>query len=318
MSLPALAAFAITAIALTFLKRSPLRRLMEDVPNQRSLHGTIVPRIGGVGILLGVATAWGMVSPADRLLEIVAISYLLLFAVSFADDVRSMPIGARLVTHFLVAALWTYSIGGSPWWALAFGFLLLVWSINLYNFMDGSDGLAGGMTVIGFATYAVAAYLGRDVPMAALCGSVSAAALAFLLFNFHPASLFLGDSGSIPLGFLSAAMGWYGVSHELWPLSLPILTFFPFLFDATYTLVRRVIRGDRVWLPHREHLYQRVVRSGLGHRKVAIVSYTLMFCSAITGLLILRAGTMMHLIVVSVVTIGALMFATASDRRLKA
>lgn len=290
---------------------------MSDVPNERSLHTNIVPRIGGLGMLIGLAAAWSWLPVTDELLGLATIGYLALFAVSFADDVRSMPIVARLATHSVVAASWSLFVGG-PWWVLFAGFLFVVWSINLYNFMDGSDGLAGGMAVVGFGTYAWAAYIGGDLTLAALCGSVAAAGAGFLLFNFHPASLFLGDSGSIPLGFLAATFGWYGAHRGLWTLTLPILAFFPFYFDATYTLVRRLVRGERFWLPHREHLYQRAIRSGLGHRAVALATYALMIVTAGVGLATLQARHDTRIAMLAATTLLALAIAVLVDRRFKA
>lgn len=316
MTLPLLLAFVTTALALALLQRSPLGLRMGDVPNERSLHQRVIPRIGGVGMLAGLAAAWSALPDSTAVLAWAAAGYLALFVVSVADDARSLPIVARLTVHLAVAAAWCWAIGG-PAWALVIGLLIVVWSINLYNFMDGSDGLAGGMTVIGFATYAFAAFLGGDSVTATLCGAVTAAALAFLLFNFHPASLFLGDSGSIPLGFLAGVIGWYGIATGLWPWSLPVLAFFPFLFDASYTLLRRILRSERPWKAHREHLYQRAVRGGLGHRNVALGAYVVMSCTAVAGLASMSSPEAVRMAVVALAVAAGLWLGTRIDRRLR-
>jgi UDP-N-acetylmuramyl pentapeptide phosphotransferase/UDP-N-acetylglucosamine-1-phosphate transferase len=150
--------------------------------------------------------------------------------------------------------------------------------------MDGSDGLAGGMAVIGFATYAIAAQRAGDAPLGALSISLSAASLAFLVHNFSPARIFLGDVGSIPLGFLAAGLGVLGWRDDVWPLWFPVLVFGPFIGDATLTLLRRLLRGDRVWQAHREHYYQRMVRMGLGHRGTALAVYACMIACALAAL----------------------------------
>jgi UDP-N-acetylmuramyl pentapeptide phosphotransferase/UDP-N-acetylglucosamine-1-phosphate transferase len=147
---------------------------------------------------------------------------------------------------------------------------------NLYNFMDGADGVAGGMTLIGFAAYAIAAWLAGDAALATLCAAIAAAALGFLIHNFHPARIFLGDVGSIPLGFLAAALGIVGWRHDAWPLWFPVLVFGPFNADATVTFLRRLARREKVWEAHREHYYQRIVRMGLGHRSAALIGYAVM------------------------------------------
>jgi UDP-N-acetylmuramyl pentapeptide phosphotransferase/UDP-N-acetylglucosamine-1-phosphate transferase len=147
---------------------------------------------------------------------------------------------------------------------------------NLYNFMDGSDGLAGGMTVFGFGTYGIAAALGGDVGLAAFSACVAASAAGFLVFNFPPARIFMGDVGSIPLGFLAGALGALGWESDVWPLWFPFLVFAPFIVDASVTLARRLWRRERVWEAHRDHYYQRLVQMGWGHRRTALAEYALM------------------------------------------
>jgi UDP-N-acetylmuramyl pentapeptide phosphotransferase/UDP-N-acetylglucosamine-1-phosphate transferase len=112
--------------------------------------------------------------------------------------------------------------------------------------------------------------------------ALAAAALGFLLFNFPPAKIFLGDVGSVPLGFLAGALGLQGWRDDLWPLWFPVVVFAPFIADASATLVRRALRGEKVWQAHREHYYQRLVRLGFGHRGTAYVAYALMLvCAAL-------------------------------------
>jgi len=165
--------------------------------------------------------------------------------------------------------------------------IAMVWMVNLYNFMDGSDGLAGGMAIFGFSAYGIAAYYGLDIRLAMMNAIIVFASLAFLLFNFNPARIFMGDSGSIPLGFLAAALGLVGYQRGLWPYWFPIIVFSPFIVDATLTLLKRLLHGEKIWHAHRSHYYQRLVQMGLGHRKTAIFEYCLMAfmaASAILGL----------------------------------
>jgi UDP-GlcNAc:undecaprenyl-phosphate/decaprenyl-phosphate GlcNAc-1-phosphate transferase len=160
---------------------------------------------------------------------------------------------------------------------------------NLYNFMDGSDGLAGGMTLFGFLAYAAASGLAGSTQFALLNLAVAAAAAGFLLHNFHPARIFLGDAGSVPLGFLAAAFGIIGWLQRDWAWWFPLLVFSPFIVDASVTLARRLLSGARVWEAHRDHYYQRLVQLGLGHRGTALAEYLLM---AACGLAALAALTL--------------------------
>ena len=116
--------------------------------------------------------------------------------------------------------------------------------------------------------------------LAALCAAVAAAALAFLPFNFPSARLFMGDAGSIPLGFLAAAAGILGIQQGLWPWMFPLLVFSPFIVDASVTLIKRGLRGEKVWKAHRSHYYQRVVILGASHSQLAWAAYSLMLASA--------------------------------------
>jgi UDP-N-acetylmuramyl pentapeptide phosphotransferase/UDP-N-acetylglucosamine-1-phosphate transferase len=190
-----------------------------------------------------------------------------------------LPARVRFGAHLAaVAVLIAVNPAPVPWWALvAVGFLML-WLVNLYNFMDGADGLAGGMALFGFGGYALAALTGPvpQLDLGLACAALAGAAAGFLLFNFHPARIFLGDAGSIPLGFLAGALGYWGWLKGTWPVWFPALTFAPFIGDASVTLLRRLIRGEKFWQAHREHYYQRMVRLGMGHARTAFVWYALM------------------------------------------
>jgi len=270
----------VVAFVVVQLLLSRFGRFALDQPNERSLHERPVPRTGGIAVLAGAATALAFGGMALALPLGLA---LLLAAVSFADDLRSMPVGLRLTAHLLAAAFFVwYVLAPIFWWQAAIILIGIAWLTNLYNFMDGSDGLAGGMTMIGFGAYAAGAALAGQDALATVSLCIAAASAAFLVFNFHPARIFLGDVGSIPLGFLAGALGVQGWRDEAWPLWFPLLVFAPFIADASITLLRRLARGDRVWQAHREHFYQRMVRGRFGHRGTAYVAYAVMAgCGAI-------------------------------------
>ncbi len=279
--------FGAVALLLRWLLRSGLaQRIALDHPNERSLHLQPVPRIGGL-VLVGVATAAMLVAlPALRPLATIAAALMLLSA---WDDRHGLPVALRLIAH-LAAALLAAGIvmPASAAWVWLAAMVALTWGMNLYNFMDGSDGLAGGMALIGFAALALAA--GSEATELALaCACIAAAAAGFLLHNFHPARVFLGDAGSIPLGFLAGALGLEGWIDGIWPLWFPLLVFSPFVVDATVTLALRILRGRRPWQAHREHAYQRMVAGGLGHRGTALAWYGLMLACAGSALAALRA-----------------------------
>jgi UDP-N-acetylmuramyl pentapeptide phosphotransferase/UDP-N-acetylglucosamine-1-phosphate transferase len=243
-----------------------------DLPNHRSLHASPVPRNGGLGVLLGALPALAL-SGAPVLLGCT----LALALLSWLDDQFELSVGLRFGGHIAAAFLFlAFGSTALPVWAFTLALPAVVWMTNLYNFMDGSDGMAGGMALFGFTAFGLAASFGGNAAIAAVCLGLAGAAAGFLLFNFHPARIFMGDVGSIPLGFLAAAIGIDGAVRGLWGPWFPLLVFSPFVLDASITLLRRLLRGEKVWQAHREHYYQRMVQMGLGHRQTALWWYALM------------------------------------------
>jgi len=260
-----------------------------DRPNDRSLHTTPVPRTGGLGILAGAAAGLAVILAQGGVLPLysVCLPAALLCAVSLADDRYNLPVWARLPVHLLLAVGFAAAMlmaggpvfsGTAAWLWVPVTVIGVAGFANLYNFMDGANGLAGGMAAIGFAGYG-AALLHNDLPgstaLAWLCFSVAAAAAGFLVFNFS-GRIFMGDSGSVPLGFLAAALGIEGYAAGRWPFWFAPLVFAPFVLDGGATLVKRALRRERVWEAHREHYYQRVIRMGSSHARLAVAAYALM------------------------------------------
>lgn len=282
MALAAIVAFVVALALVRLLASDAARVIALDRPNERSLHVRPTPRLGGIGLIGGAVAGW--LVAASAIAYPVAPSLAILVAVSLADDVVDMPALARLLAQLVAGALFLALATAVPWWLWPPLVIAMTWSANLFNFMDGSDGLAGGMAMIGFGAYAAVAALAGETALSVACAAVSAAAAGFLVWNFHPARIFMGDAGSVPLGFLAAALGIVGVERGAWGLWLPALVFSPFLFDATVTLLRRFLDGEKVWQAHRTHYYQRVIRMGAGHRTTALAAYALMGLVALTAI----------------------------------
>jgi len=311
---PLLTAFSAALLVVWWLSRGQLRNLAVDHPNQRSLHDAPVPRTGGVGLHAGMILGWlvsGIVLPWP-----VWCGLALLYAVSITDDVRGVPVAIRFAMHLLAAILlcWQQLSPTYNWAIIAAAAIGISWMINLYNFMDGSDGLAGGMTVAGFSCYGIAAWLAGSPAFALTNLIVAAAAAGFLVKNFYPARIFMGDVGSVPLGFLAATFGLLGWVHQYWPWWLPLLAFAPFILDATVTLARRLWRHERIWEAHRDHYYQRLVRLGWGHRRTALAAYALMAACAVAGITALALAPNLQYLVVGCGLLLCVLAGTAIDR----
>ena len=286
---PALIAFIAAWVALIWLRKPG--RLPADPPNQRSLHERTTPRGGGLAIWVGFIAACVWTLPIRPWLP----PLLMVIAVSVWDDRRGLPVIARLMVQLAAAALWFILDEGSI--NIAIGLIAIIWMANLFNFMDGSDGLAATVAILGFGAYsfASAANGNADAPLTL---ALPAAALPFLFFNWPPAKIFLGDVGAVPLGFLAAVWGISGWQNQSWPAWFPVLVFLPFIADATVTLIRRLARGQRIWEPHRAHFYQKLVQLGLGHRGTLALYAALMAgtsLSAVAALLRAPAAGMLLL-----------------------
>lgn len=283
--------------------------LAVDVPNSRSSHSLPIPRVGGLLVMPWVLLGAAILTAKITLLSMTAV----LVVISFADDKFGLPVVVRLLAHLLLSALAAVEIGAFGLLPLLLLTLVIAWMTNLFNFMDGADGLAGGMAVFGFGTYAVAALYVGDLLTAQFSLCVVSGMLAFLLFNFPPAKIFLGDAGSISLGFLAAVLGLLGWQSGSWSFWFPLLVFSPFIVDATVTLLRRALRGERVWQAHREHSYQKLMQIGWSHRKTALAEYGLMATMAVLALALLHVERWVVLIVLSIVAMMYALIIVAID-----
>jgi UDP-GlcNAc:undecaprenyl-phosphate/decaprenyl-phosphate GlcNAc-1-phosphate transferase len=289
MSIFIISFFLTLILMLVFLKTS-LSNFALDKPNERSLHANLTPRTGGLALIIGVVITWIIGQVDYRWILLVTV----LVCVSLIDDVRGLSVSWRLLVQLLVSVCFVCFFlpnllsSTLVWWLMPSIVFGLVWMTNLYNFMDGSDGLAGGMGAFGFSSYALASYWAGDAQLAMMCACVAVSCLAFLVYNFHPAKIFMGDSGSIPLGFLAGAIGLHGLANGHWGAWFPLLVFSPFVVDASVTLFRRLLRGEKLSEAHRSHYYQRLVQLGWGHKNTAIAEYVLMFMACFSAILMLK------------------------------
>jgi UDP-N-acetylmuramyl pentapeptide phosphotransferase/UDP-N-acetylglucosamine-1-phosphate transferase len=259
-----------------------IARRMVDLPNERSSHRVPTPRGGGIGLLAGLLPAWGlgvaMDWPPSPLLVAAPILALALAVISFIDDRRGLSQLPRLLAQALAIgialALLPAEARVAPSWLpiwperLLLGFAWL-WFVNLYNFMDGIDGITGVETlVIALGLLALGAILPAAAGLAPAAVAVAGAATGFLVWNWPPARLFMGDVGSVPLGFLVGGLLVAAATAGAWhaALILPALHW----ADATLTLLRRMAAGEPFWRPHRSHFYQRAAAASGSHARVSL------------------------------------------------
>jgi len=305
-------AFVLGGAVLRLLLSERLRGFVLDTPNERSLHSTPIPRTGGIALLMGAMVgAWVCPSVLPALALALALGLISLF-----DDRFGLPVLLRFAAHVLAATLAVHWAAPEETGAVAVVALLgITWMTNLFNFMDGSDGLAGGMAIAGFGAYAWAAGWAGHGDWAVALTCVSGASLAFLVGNWPPARVFMGDVGSIPLGFLAAAVAVWGYARQWWPVWFPPMVFAPFVVDATFTLLRRGARGEKVWQAHREHSYQRLVLAGWSKRKLMIWAHALMLVCGAWALLSLQLSGTDQLVSLMLFVIVLLILVLAIERK---
>jgi UDP-N-acetylmuramyl pentapeptide phosphotransferase/UDP-N-acetylglucosamine-1-phosphate transferase len=278
-------AFLIAA-SLTFLLSK--RAWLLAMPNERSLHFHATPQTGGLAILIALAiTNWLIVvlyGAVQGWVWIVSGAGLIA-GIALLDDALEIAPLWRLIIQFL-SAFFVISIGeiNISYLPVFIQTFFIVWMVNLYNFMDGMDGFAGGMAAFGFGTLAI---LSMDQPFfMALNALIVASSLGFLIFNFPPAKIFMGDTGATVLGFLAATLILLGEKLQLFPFWLGLLAFSPFIVDSTVILFKRLIKREKIWQAHRTHYYQRLARKqGWGHKKTVLWEYVLMASCSISALL---------------------------------
>lgn len=278
-------AVAIIAVGATWLVRHyALRNSLLDVPNERSSHTRPTPRGGGIGIIagliIGLCIAFALSWADGRLVVALLAGCVLVGGIGLVDDHRHVPARVRASVHFIAAIIALVLVGGLPslrfgtaelalgvtGWTL--GVLGIVWSINLYNFMDGIDGIAGAETIMVCGAGALLALLTGATTISIASALVAASAVGFLVWNWPPARIFMGDVGSGLLGYCIAVIAIASENTGGPALVVWLVLGAVFFFDATVTLVRRVLRGEKWFEAHRRHAYQRAVQAGWSHATV--------------------------------------------------
>jgi Fuc2NAc and GlcNAc transferase len=283
-----LCAVMVVSLLLTCgLRQYALKRNLIDTPNCRSSHTTPTPRGGGVAIVISFLVASVILSctgfiPSRIFLSVFG-SGLLVALIGFLDDHGHIAARWRLVGHFSAAAWALYWLGSVPplplfgtvidfgWAGYLLGALYLVWMLNLYNFMDGIDGIASIEAVTVCLGACILYWFGNDTILLWLPLMLAMAVLGFLYWNLPKARIFMGDAGSgflgVILAIISLQAGWIA-PHYFWGW---LILLGVFIVDATYTLIRRLLRGEKVYQAHRSHAYQYASRMYGNHLPVTVM-----------------------------------------------
>ena len=287
-------AFLVAGALVPLLVRFAIGRNLMDVPNARSSHEVPTPRLGGVAIICGTWVGAFILRPEGVWTLLFAAT--LIGAVGLVDDFGSLHFSTKALAQTLVAAalilfyqppLLSEASALPAILVFLVGVLWIVALSNAFNFMDGIDGLVGGVALVNVLFLSVLVGGTALVPLAG-------ATVGFLIWNISPASIFLGDSGSYFLGFFLAATALYApLPAGGWnPLIFfaCILIFTPLLFDTAYTILRRLRAGKNVFSAHREHIYQRITPATSMHRRTSNLYYGASVVAGLAALLVSAGG----------------------------
>jgi Fuc2NAc and GlcNAc transferase len=275
-----LISFVIGLLGAEFVRRYARQLNLVDLPNQRSLHAIPTPRGGGVGIVIAVIVCLLSTPPSFRYLLAGAV---FVAVIGWIDDSKGLSAGIRFFFQSFAAvlAVWGFSLYFTPRFEVLnltlegpllylVSVLFIVWMLNLYNFMDGINGLAGGEAVTAGTALAVIAHFSNASLLSHIYAVIAASSAGFLLLNWSKAKVFMGDVASGFLGFLFGALAIFGEMFGQIPFAIPLILFSYFIADSGITLVRRLLRGQRVYQAHREHGYQQLVQRGFSHATISI------------------------------------------------
>ena len=282
-------AFGLSALCVAGVRRWAAERML-DIPNARSSHTRPTPRGGGLGIVIGVLIgAWGLFLSrilSIQLREIAAISLGggIVALIGWLDDIHRLPYRIRLIVQAITSAIIISAVGyyhtiGVPFIGdihlsligIPVALLWIMGLTNAYNFMDGIDGIAGGQALISGSGWAIIGYLSGETFVGLIGVLLAASSLGFLFHNWPPARIFMGDVGSAFIGFILAVLPIMAGQNNPRFIIAGFLMVWPFIFDTSFTLVRRMIKKENIFEAHRSHIYQRLVIAGFSHRFVTLI-----------------------------------------------
>jgi UDP-GlcNAc:undecaprenyl-phosphate GlcNAc-1-phosphate transferase len=330
-----LEALAVSYILTGGILRYSLERSLLDVPNVRSSHSVPKPRLGGVAIVLAFYCSCATLLlvginpfPGIRMTVGVLSAGAVIACIGLADDLRGLNARVKLITQISAGAIVISSgvvleqlhiplIGSLELGAMSVPFTLLwiVGFINLYNFIDGIDGLAAGVGMIAAVFSLLVGVLTGATFLAPLYAILAGSSLGFLRYNFPPARIFMGDTGSTFIGFVFATLSVIGAGAGL-PVFVTVLLLGGVIGDAVLTLLRRVVKRERLLAPHRTHYYQRLTSLGLSHKQVTLLEYLVAVLLGVSALFYFH-GDRLFVSVFSVVWVGFFLWAITKIRSME-
>ena len=317
-----IAAFFVTIIATPFVIKLAVRLKVTDAPNDRKMHTKIMPRMGGFAIFLGVAAGFFASGLHREKVLSISIGALLTIGLGLFDDKFELSAKVKIIVQILIAIivvrsglyietsqlgipfLGDVSVKGSIWGTI----VTIIWIIgitNSINLIDGLDGLSAGVSTIGIATIAVMAYSLDKLLILNLCLIIMGATIAFLFYNFHPAKIFMGDTGSLFLGYSISVLSLMGAykSVTLFSVVVPLIILGVPIFDMLAAILRRISHKRPISSPDKGHLHHRLIDLGLSHKATVLLIYALALMFSTAAILLSKATLYNTFIIIFVLLI---------------
>ena len=320
----AVGALGLSALCVSGSRRWAAERML-DIPNARSLHTRPTPRGGGLGIVIGVLIgAWSLfvsriLSIPLREISALSLGGAIVALIGWLDDIHRLSYPIRLVVQVISSAVILIAVGHfhtikvpfvSDIHLYSIGIpLALFWIMgltNAYNFMDGIDGIAGGQALIAGSGWAIIGYMNSETFVALIGLLLAASSLGFLSHNWPPARIFMGDVGSAFIGFTLAVLPIIAGQRDPRFMIVGILLVWPFVFDTSFTLARRLYNKENIFVAHRSHIYQRLVIAGYSHRFVTLLYMGLALIGTVIALLWYKNAPFIN---ITVIVLPILLFA---------
>ena len=298
-------AFLVSYILTPYLAKVGKKQNMVDVPNQRKIHEKAIPNLGGVAIFFGFLMGLLLVGQMDEEIKILVAAGTIIFLLGMVDDIVDLSPKNKFLIQMMPALIVIVSHQSliknfaenqlKSWGILSYLIypVLILWIVgvtNSINLIDGLDGLACGISILGFVTFFILGIpqgsQSLNLVIVALAGSM----LAFLRFNFFPAKIFLGDSGSTFSGFMLASLGalWVLRSKNLSFVFIPILILFLPIFDTLFAIYRRSRSHQPIFQADKQHLHHRLLNRGISHKNVVLFLWAISTVTCLIALILIR------------------------------
>ncbi len=315
----------LTAIIMTPIIISISKRLnLVDQPDNRKQHQNAVPSVGGLAIFFGIAAGFLYLQPEDPQMPAIIIGAIIMLLTGFLDDIFDLRPSAKLLGQILAASVVAYSglviekltlpfIGTvflGEYVGIALTIFWIVAAANAINLIDGLDGLAGGVSTIAFISILIMAIMDFRVVVIGLCVLLIGSTLGFLVFNFHPAKIFMGDTGALFLGYSIAIISMLGLFKNVafFSFVIPIIVIALPVFDTLLAIIRRVHNKQGVSVADRNHIHYRLLKNGYSHKESVLIIYAFSMFFGAMAIVVNNAQLMTSLAVFCFIILGIHLF----------